>query len=56
MISVIILKGFEKRKIVVIKKDFLEKGWNTNKIWKEHPTFSYSRIAVYDLTKKVKDT
>ena len=42
--------------IKVIKNDFLEKRWNANSSWKEHPTFNCSRIAVYNLVKKVKET
>ena len=41
-----------KEQIAVIKNDFLEKGWNVNKIWKKHPTFNCSGIAVYNLVKK----
>ena len=44
-----------KEQISVIRNDFLGIGWNANKIWKEHPTFNWSRIAVYDLLKKVKE-
>ena len=42
------------KQITVLKNDFLEKGWNTNKIWKEHPTFNCSRIAVTILSKKLR--
>ena len=45
-----------KEQIAVIKNDFLEKVWNTNKIWKEHSTFNCSRIAVYDLVKRIEET
>ena len=44
-----------KEQISVIRNDFLGIGWNANKIWKEHPTFNWSRIAVYDLLQKVKE-
>ena len=39
----------------VMKNDFLEKGWNAYTIGKQHP-ISYSRIAVYNLVKKIKET
>ena len=45
----------DKRK-AVIKNDFNEKGWNAYKIWKKHPSFGYSRMAVHNLIKKIKDT
>ena len=40
----------------VIENDFNEKGWNTYKIWKEHPSFECSRMAVHNLIKKIKET
>lgn len=45
-----------KGHISIIINDFEEKGRNANKILKEHPTFHFSRIAVYNLIKKVKKT
>ena len=36
--------------------DFNEKCWNAYKIWKEHPSFKCSRIAVHNLIKKIKET
>ena len=33
----------------VIENDFNEKGWNAYKIWKEHPSFECSRMAVHNL-------
>ena len=40
----------------VIENDLNEKGWNTNKIWKEHPSFECSRMAVHNIIKKIKET
>ena len=40
----------------VIENDFNEKGWNAYKIWKEHPSFECSRMAVHNLIKKIKET
>ena len=40
---------------VFIENDFNEKGWNTYKIWKEHPSFECSRMAFHNLIKKVKE-
>ena len=34
---------------------FNEKGWNAYKIWEEHPSFECSRMAVYNLIKKIKE-
>ena len=39
----------------VIENDFNEKGWNAYKIWKEHPSFECSHMAVYNLIKKIKE-
>ena len=36
----------------VIENDFNEKGWNEYKIWKEHPSFECSGMAVHNLIKK----
>ena len=40
----------------VIENDFNEKGWNAYKIWKEHPSFEYSCMAVHNLIKQIKET
>ena len=40
----------------VIENDFNEKGWNAYKIWKEHPSFECSHMAVHNLIKKIKET
>ena len=40
----------------VIENDFNEKGWNAYKIWKEHPNFECSCMAVHNLIKKIKET
>ena len=45
----------EKQK-AVIENDFIEKGWNANKIWTEHPSFNCSRQAVHNLITKIKET
>ena len=39
-----------------IENDFNEKGWNAYKIWKEHPSFECSHMAVHNLIKKIKET
>ena len=44
------------RQRTVIENDFNEKGWNAYKIWKEHPSFECSRMAVHNLIKKIKET
>ena len=36
-----------------IENDFNKKGWNTYKIWKEHPIFECSPMAVHELIKKI---
>ena len=40
----------------VIENDFIKKGWNAYKIWKEHPSFECSCMAVHHLIKKIKET
>ena len=40
----------------VIENDFNEKGWIACKIWKEHPSFECSCMAVHNLIKKIKET
>ena len=40
----------------MIVNNFNEKGWNAYKIWKEHPSFECSRMAVHNLIKKIKET
>ena len=40
----------------VIENDFIEKILNAYKIWKEHPSFECSRMAVHNLIKKIKET
>ena len=40
----------------VIENDFNEKGWNAYKIWKEHPSFECSHMAVHNLIKQIKET
>ena len=45
-----------KKQKAVIENDFNEKGWNAYKIWKEHPSFECSRMAVHNLIKKIKET
>ena len=46
----------DKQKAVT-ENDFNEKGRNAYKIWKEHPSFECSRMAVHNLIKKkIKDT
>ena len=40
----------------VIENDFNEIGWNTCKIWKGHPSFKCSRMAVHNLIKKIQET
>ena len=37
------------------ENDFNEKGWNVRNIWKEHPSFECSRLAVHNLIKKFKE-
>ena len=37
-------------------KWFNETSWNEYKIWKEHPSFGCSRMAVHNLIKKIKET
>ena len=44
------------RQTAVIENDFNEKGWNAYKIWKEHPSFECSRMAVHNLIQKIKET
>ena len=44
------------KKKTVIENDFNEKGWNAYKIWKDHPSFECSRMAVHNLIKKIKET
>ena len=41
----------DKQKAVT-ENDFNEKGRNAYKIWKEHPSFECSRMAVHNLIKK----
>ena len=45
----------EKQK-AVIENDFVEKGWNTHRIWPEHPSFNCSRMSVHNFIKKIKET
>ena len=40
----------------VIENDFNEKAWNAYKIWKEHPSFEFSRMAIHNLIKKTRLT
>ena len=40
----------------VIENDFNEKGWNAYNIWKEHPSFECSHVAVHYLIKNIKET
>ena len=40
----------------IIENGFNEKGWNAYKIWKEHPNFECSSMAVHNLIKKIKET
>ena len=40
----------------VFENDFHERGWNTYKIWKVHPSFECSRMEVHNLIKKIKGT
>ena len=40
----------------IIKNDFLEKGWNANRICTEHPTRSWNRVSVYRLLGKFKES
>ena len=40
----------------VIENYFNEKGWNAYKIWKEHPSFECSHMAVDNLIKKINET
>ena len=44
------------KKKAVNANDFNEKGWNAYKVWKEHPSFECSRMAVHNLIKKIKET
>ena len=39
----------------VIENGFNEKGWNSYKIWKEHPSSECSRMSVHNLIKKIKE-
>ena len=39
-----------------IENNFNEKSWNAYKIWKEHPMFEFSRMAVDKSIKKIKET
>ena len=43
--------GFNWQQKAVIENDFNEKGWNAYKIWKEHPSFECSPMAVHNLSK-----
>ena len=45
----------EKQK-AVIENDFIEKEWNANKIWTEHPQFNCSRQAIHNLITKIGET
>ena len=36
---------------VVNENDFNDKGWNANKIWKDHPSLECSRMEVHNLIK-----
>ena len=47
---------FSAKEKAVIEYEFVEKGWNSHKIWREHPSFNCSRMAVYNLIKKIKQT
>ena len=38
----------------VIENDFNEKGWNAYKIWKEHPSFECSRMAIHNIASYLK--
>ena len=40
------------RQKAVIENDFNEKGCNAYKIWKEHPSFECSQMAVHNLIKQ----
>ena len=40
----------------LIENNFNEKSWNAYKIWKGHPNFECSRMAVHKLIKKIKET
>ena len=40
----------------VIENYFIEKGWNAYKVWKEHPSFECSRMAVHNVIKNIKGT
>ena len=44
------------KKKAVIENHFNGKGWNAYKIWKDHPSFECSRMAVHNLIKKIKET
>ena len=37
------------------KNDFLERGWNAYKIFKEHPTKSWNRVSIYRLLKRFQE-
>lgn len=43
---------FSDEEKAVIKNDFLEKGWNANRICTEHPTTKWNRVSVYRLLKR----
>ena len=43
---------FSYKEKAVIQNDFLEKGWNANKICTEYPTKNWNRVLVYRLLKR----
>ena len=43
-------------KMIVVKNDLEEKGWSSYRIWKEHPTFNYSKNTITNLGNKIKKT
>lgn len=47
---------FSSDEKAVIKNDFLEKGWNANRICTEHPTKNWDRVSVYRLLKRFQET
>ena len=46
---------FSNEEKVVIKNDFLERGWYAYKICKEHPTKSWNRVSIYRLLKRFQE-
>ena len=46
---------FSNKEKAVIKNDFLERGWNADKICKEHPTKSWNIVSLHRLLKRCQE-